>query len=75
MKVRSPHLYAAVRGFCLAAFAALARQADQAGEIPFVVDEHGGGLYEYRPLVRDHVESRTRVLAANMRPKKKEAAE
>lgn len=63
MKVRSPHLYAAVRGFCLAAFAALARQADQAGEIPFVVDEHGGGLYEYRPLVRDHVESRASSLA------------
>ena len=63
MKVRSPHLYAAVRGFCRAAFAALGRLADQAGEIPFVVDEHGGGLYEYRPLVRDHVESRASSLA------------
>jgi hypothetical protein len=63
VKVRSPHLYAAVRGFCLAAFAALGRQADRAGEIPFVVDEHGGGLYEYRPLVRDHVESRASSLA------------
>jgi hypothetical protein len=63
VKVRSPHLYAAVRGFCLAAFAALGRQADQGGEIPFVVEEHGGGLYEYRPLLRDHVERRTSMVA------------
>ena len=63
MKVRSPHLYAAVRGFCLAAFAVLWRQADQGGEIPFVIEEHGGGLYEYRPLLRDHVVVRTSSLA------------
>jgi hypothetical protein len=63
VKVRSPHLYAAVRGFCLAAFAVLWPQADQGGEIPFVLEEHGGGLYEYRPLLRDHVEVRTSSLA------------
>ena len=62
MAVRSPHLYAAVRGFCLAAFAELAPRAG-GGEIPFVLDEHGSGLYEYRPLVRDHVEGRAFWLA------------
>ena len=62
MAVRSPHLHAAVRGFCLAAFAELAPRAG-GGEIPFVLDEHGSGLYEYRPLVRDHVEGRAFWLA------------
>ena len=62
MAVRSPHLHAAVRGFCLAAFAELAPRAG-GGEIPFVLDEHGSGLYEYRPLVRDHVEARAFWLA------------
>jgi hypothetical protein len=59
---RTPHLHAAVRAFCLAAFAKLAPEAG-GGEIPFVVDEHGSGLYEYRPLIRDHVESRSFWLA------------
>ena len=54
---RAPHLHAAVRAFCLAAFARLAPEAG-GGELPFVLDEHGSGLYEYRPLIRDHVESR-----------------
>ena len=62
MAVRAPHLHAAVRGFCLAAFAELAPEAG-GGEIPFVLDEHGSGLYEYRPLVRDHVEARAFWLA------------
>ncbi len=57
MKVRSPHLYGALRDFCLAAFALLGPETDRTGEIPFVVEEHGG-LYEYRPLLRDHVEAR-----------------
>lgn len=56
MKVRSPHLYGALRSFCLAAFALLGREAERAGEIPFVVEEHGG-LYEYRPLLRDRVDA------------------
>jgi hypothetical protein len=62
MAVRAPHLHAAVRAFCLAAFAELAPEAG-GGEIPFVLDEHGSGLYEYRPLVRDHVEARAFWLA------------
>ncbi len=63
MKVRSPHLYTALRAFCLAAFALLGRPANQGDEIPFVVEEHRGGLYEYRPLLRDHVELRASSLA------------
>src|SRR5207247_11028146 len=31
-------------------------------ELPYVVDEHDG-LYEYRPLVRDHLEARAFALA------------
>ena len=62
VKVRSPHLYGALRDFCLAAFALLGREAERTGEIPFVVEEHGG-LYEYRPLLRDLVEACTASLA------------
>src|SRR6476619_7476247 len=62
MAVQAPHLHAAVRGFCLAAFAELVPEAG-GEEIPFVLDEHGSGLYEYRPLVRDHVEARAFWLA------------
>jgi hypothetical protein len=51
-----------VRAFCLAAFAELAPEAG-GGELPFVLEEHGSGLYEYRPLVRDHVEARAFWLA------------
>jgi hypothetical protein len=57
----APHLREALRGFCLAAFARLGYGADR-DEIPYVLDEHGG-LYEYRPLVRDHVESRIAELS------------
>jgi hypothetical protein len=60
--VRSPHLHAALRSFCLAAFAKLGPEVERVGEIPFVVEEHGG-LYEYRPLLRDHVETRASVIA------------
>jgi hypothetical protein len=56
MAVRAPHLHAAVRAFCLAAFARLAPEAGGA-EIPYALDEHRSGLYEYRPLIQDHVES------------------
>lgn len=62
MAVRAPHLHAAVRAFCLAAFAELVPESGGA-EIPFVLEEHGSGLYEYRPLVRDHVEARAFWLA------------
>jgi hypothetical protein len=59
---RAPHLHAAVRAFCLAAFARLAPEAG-GGEIPYVLEEHGSGLYEYRPLISDRVESRAFWLA------------
>jgi hypothetical protein len=62
MTPAAPHLYQALRGFCLAAFAALGPDAGPDGEIPFVLDDHDG-LYEYRPLLRDHVESRVARLA------------
>jgi hypothetical protein len=61
--VRSPHLHEAVRAFCLAAFAELGPEAAQR-EVPFVLEEHESGLLEYRPLIRDHVESRAYWLAA-----------
>ena len=57
MTAAAPHLYQSLRGFCLAGFAALGPDAGRDGEIPFVLDDHNG-LYEYRPLLRDHVESR-----------------
>jgi hypothetical protein len=63
MAVRAPHLHDALRAFCLAAFAQLGPEADQAGELPFVVEQHAGGFYEYRPLVRDHVAARAFWLA------------
>jgi hypothetical protein len=62
VKVRSPHLYSALRDFCLAAFALLGPETERTGEIPFVVEEHAG-LYEYRPLLRDHIEARAASLA------------
>jgi hypothetical protein len=61
MTVAAPHLYEALRAYCLAAFALIAPDAEQ-GEIPFVVDERGG-LYEYRPLLRDYLEERAHLLA------------
>jgi hypothetical protein len=60
--VRSPHLYDALRSFCLAAFAALGPEMEEVGEIPFVVDRHDG-LYEYRPLLRDQIEARAYALS------------
>lgn len=63
MAVRAPHLYEVMRAFCLAAFAELGPEAAQGAELPFVLDRHEGGLYEYRPLVRNHVEARAFVLA------------
>ena len=64
MAPRSPQLHHALRAFTLGAFAYLLRELDDAGEsLPFAFEEHEGqsgpALYEYRPLVRDFVESRT----------------
>ena len=62
MTVAAPHLHEALRAYCLAAFARIAPEAEQ-GEIPFVLDERGG-LYEYRPLLRDYLEERAHLLVA-----------
>ncbi len=64
MAVRAPQLHHALRAFVLGAFAYLLRELEDAGEaLPFAFEEHTGkdgpALYEYRPLVRDFVESRT----------------
>jgi hypothetical protein len=60
--VRAPHLYQALRAFCLAAFAAAFRELDGGGDLPFAFEEHEGvgrpTLYEYRPLVRPFLEDR-----------------
>jgi hypothetical protein len=61
--VRAPHLHDVLRAFCLAGFAQLGPEAEQAGELQFVVEQHAGGFYEYRPLVRDHVQARAFWLA------------
>lgn len=67
MTVRAPHLHRALRCFCLAAFAELAPEVAEGGELPFVVEEHESrdrpAFYEYRPLVRDHVLARAYFLA------------
>jgi hypothetical protein len=65
--VRSPHLHASLRAFCLGAIAYLAREVDSGAEIPFSFEGHGSPgrptLYEYRPLVREYVETRTQAIA------------
>ncbi|HKP17595.1 MAG TPA: hypothetical protein VJT84_03885 [Gaiellaceae bacterium] len=61
MPAANPYLHQSLRAFCLAAFA---RLGSQAGELPFVLEQRGTSFYEYRPLVRDHVEARSGVLAA-----------
>jgi hypothetical protein len=64
--VRSPHLYRALRLFCLAAFGHLSEETAQA-PIEFAFEEHAAPgrppLYEYRPLVRSYVEKRGHGLA------------
>jgi hypothetical protein len=59
---RAPHLYRSLRAFCLGAFHYLGTELSAGAELPFAFEEHGApgrpSLYEYRPLVRGHVESR-----------------
>ena len=60
---RAPNLYRALRGFALGAFRFLAVELESGAELSFAFDEHRGSagrpaLYEYRPLVRTHVEAR-----------------
>ena len=64
--MRSPHLYATLRHFCLAAFAAFHNDLDTGADLPFALEEHGSygrpTLYEYRPLVRGFIEARAERL-------------
>ena len=66
MAVRAPHLHQALRCFCLAGFRLLAADVEAGEEVPFAFEEHGApgrpSLYEYRPLVRAYVESRSERL-------------
>jgi hypothetical protein len=66
--VRAPHLHSSLRAFCLGAIAHLAREVDAGSEIPFAFEGHEAPgrptLYEYRPLVREFIETRADVLAS-----------
>src|SRR2546425_821726 len=65
--VRAPHLYSALRCFCLGAFRALLDELRDGADLPFAFEEHASlgrpALYEYRPLVRPFVETRAYKLA------------
>jgi hypothetical protein len=56
---RSPHLFRALRAFCLGAFFDLGRELESGADIPVALEEHGGPnrptLYEYRPLIGSFV--------------------
>lgn len=62
MAVRSPNLYAALRGFCLGAFAYLHRESENDIPLSFSFEEHTApgdpALYELRPLARSYVDAR-----------------
>jgi hypothetical protein len=66
VSVRAPHLYEALRNFCLGAFRALTGELEAGADLPFAFEEHAAGLgpalYEYRPLVRPFVEEHERLL-------------
>jgi hypothetical protein len=60
--VRSQQLYRALRSFVLGAFRFLAAELEAGAELRFAFEGHGTPgrptLYEYRPLVRQHLEAR-----------------
>lgn len=67
MAVRSLPLHDVLRAFTLGAFAVLLQELDgDGGQLPFAFEEHernaGPSLYEYRPLVRDFIETRATFL-------------
>jgi hypothetical protein len=66
--VRSPPLHQTLRGFCLGAFAAVTRELEDGGEVPFAFEEHQAAgrptLYEYRPLVKPFLDARAGRFAA-----------
>jgi len=63
---RSPHLFRALRAFCLGAFFELGRDLESGADVPVSLEEHGGPnrptLYEYRPLIGSFVEARAERL-------------
>jgi len=58
--MRSPHLYDALRRFCLGAFAVFHGE-----DLPFAFEEHAPSFYEYRPLVKSFIENQ----AERLRPR------
>jgi hypothetical protein len=64
--LRSPHLFRALRAFCLGAFFDMGVELERGADIPVALAEHGGPdrptLYEYRPLVADFIEERSHRL-------------
>ncbi len=68
MVARSPTLHQVLRGFCLGAFAAVSRELDEGGDVPFSFEEHESAgrptLYEYRPLVKPFLDARAGRFAA-----------
>jgi hypothetical protein len=64
--VRAPHLYSALRAFCLGSFRALLADVERGDEVPFAFEEHTSydkpALYEYRPLVSPFIEARAHTL-------------
>ena len=66
--LHAPQLHHALRSFCLGAFAAVTRELDEGGDVPFAFEEHEAPgrptLYEYRPLVRPFLEARANRLTA-----------
>ena len=66
--IRSPALHDALRAFCLGAFAAVSRELDDGGDVPFSFEEHHTlgqpTLYEYRPLVKPFLDARAGRFAA-----------
>jgi hypothetical protein len=64
---RSPHLYEALRCFCLAGFSFFQAEVDAGAEIPFAFEEHDSAgrttFYEFRPLLGSFVDARAARLA------------
>ena len=69
MALRAPHLFQALRCFCLAGFAVLSEELENGAEIPFAFETHNSpgrpALYEYRPLIRGFVTARAKSLASS----------
>jgi hypothetical protein len=64
--MRAPHLFTALRCFCLGAFRALLVELDSGIDLPFAFEAHTSrgrpALYEYKPLVSTFVEGRAHRL-------------